>query len=472
MSVAEPLEAPILAGAASQRKPRAWLGLKAADNRFEGLPARVYDEPVSTFRGFAPVFLIADPAGIKQVMLDKVANYPKSPLDRGVFTALFGEGLLSSEGETWRVHRRIMAPAFDPRSVAAYLPAMAEETEGFARRWDQLPAGAEVDVSDDMTALTFEIIARTMFSADAADMAVVTDEALHQTQMKAFDFNVFDILPVIGPMRMRKRMKVVEGIFAPMDGAVRRLIDQRQASPDAAPQDLLGRLVAAMDEETGAKMSAKEVRDEVVTIFVAGHETTAAAMTFVWYVLSQHPAVEARLHAELDAVLGGRPPTEADLPQLTYTRQVIDETMRLFPPAPGVSTRIALEADEVCGVRIPKGAAVLVAPWVTHRHRRYWEDPERFDPDRFSPARSVGRPRFAFIPFGAGPRVCIGAAFAQAEATLILATLAQRFRPRMTPGHQVVLRHRVTLRPKDGLPMTLEKRTQSSSPAIAGEEDV
>jgi cytochrome P450 len=452
-------DGPILAGALGQRPVRrSWLGLSAPDNRFEGLPPEVYQAPVSRISPFRPVFLVADPAGIKQVLLDKVDNYPKTPIERAVFNALFGEGLLSSEGETWRVHRRTMAPAFDPRSVATYLPSIAEETQAFARRWAQLPAGAEVDVSAAMTGLAFEIIARTMFSTDAGQIAGVLGDALHHGQETAFDFKIFDVLPVIGPIRMRKRMQVISELFAPMDGMVRRLIDERQAGAGGAPADLLGRLVAAMDEETGARMSAKEVRDEVVTIFIAGHETTAAAMTFVWYMLSEHPAVEARLHAELAAVLGGRAPVWDDLPELAYARQVVDETMRLYPPAPGVMTRVALKADEICGVRIPKGAFVLVAPWVTHRHRALWDDPERFDPDRFSPARSVGRQRYAFIPFGAGPRVCIGAAFAQAEAVLTLATLAQKFSLKLKSGHEVALRHRVTLRPKDSLPMTLERR--------------
>ena len=450
---------PVLVGALGQQPVRrSWIGLTAPDNRFEGLPPQAYEAPVTRIAPIRPMFLVADPTGVKQVLLDKAASYPKAPMQRAVFKALFGEGLLSSEGEIWRVHRRTMAPAFDPRSVAAYVPAMAQETALFADRWDELPDGAEIDVSADMTRLTFEIIARTMFSADASEIAALLGRALHDSQARAFDFNVLDMLPVVGPVRFRRRKAVISSIFAPMDGAVRQLIEQRQAAGGAPAADLLGRMVAAMDEETGARMTPQEVRDELVTIFIAGHETTAAAMTFIWYTLSQHPAVEARLHAELATVLGGRAPGEADLPKLVYTRQVIDETLRLFPPAPATMTRVALEADEICGVRIPKGGWVMVAPWVTHRHRRLWDDPERFDPERFSPARSAGRQRFAFIPFGAGPRVCIGAAFAQAEATLILATLAQRFSLALKQGHQVKLRHRVTLRPKDGLPMVLGKR--------------
>jgi len=205
-------------------------------------------------------------------------------------------------------------------------------------------------------------------------------------------------------------------------------------------------------------MTAQEVRDQVVTIFVAGHETTAAAMAWIWYLLSQHPAAEPKLHAELDAVLAGRAPTVEDLPSLTYTRMVIEEAMRLYPPAPGTSARVALRPDEICGVKIPKGALVCVAPWVTQRHRLYWDRPEVFEPERFSKENAAGRPRFAYIPFGAGPRVCIGASLAMTEMLIVLATLAQRYRLALTPSHEVELFHQVTLRPKGGLPMIVSRR--------------
>jgi cytochrome P450 len=183
-------------------------------------------------------------------------------------------------------------------------------------------------------------------------------------------------------------------------------------------------------------------------------------MSWIWYLLSQHPAEEARLHDELDRVLGGRAPGHADLAALPYTRRVVEESMRLYPPAPGLSTRAVLEDDEVCGVRVPRGSTVDVAPWVIHRHQRLWDSPERFDPDRFSPERSAGRPRFAYLPFGGGPRVCIGAALAMTETMLILASIAPHYRLRLAPDQQVVLKHRVTLRPRDGLRMVVERRGQ------------
>jgi cytochrome P450 len=257
-------------------------------------------------------------------------------------------------------------------------------------------------------------------------------------------------------MRLKDKERQMGEVFAPMDGGLRRLVESRRANP--GQKDLLGRLVAALDVETGAGLTAKEVRDEVLTIFIAGHETTASAMTFAWYVLSQSPEWEAKLHAELDEVLGGRTPTEADLPKLSLTRRIIEETLRIYPSAPGLSARVALEADELCGQKIPKGAMILISSWVLHRHRQLWDNPERFDPDRFLPERSAGRPRFAYLPFGGGPRVCIGQMLAMTEATLILATLAQRFRLRLRPGFEVAIQNRITIRPRDGLPMTLERR--------------
>jgi cytochrome P450 len=432
-------------------------GRSATENPFETIPLAAYEQGV--WRAPSLVgrnWLVNDPAGIKRVLIDRVANYPKMAMEQRAFRALFGEGLLSADGETWRTHRRIMAPSFDPRSVAGYSEAMVDASTAFAGEWGRLEDGAQIDASADMTRLTLEIISRTMFSADAGEMTGVAGLALEQALDQVFSFNLLDILPVIGPRRMTGRERLMRQMFAPMDEPLKRLIESRRANPGKL--DLLGRLVAALDEETGAGLSTEEVRNEVLTIFVAGHETTAAAMTFVWYALSQQPEWEEKLHAELGRVLGGRTPTDDDLPNLKLTRRIIEETMRLYPPAPGMSARVAVEADEVAGTRIPAGGMVLISAWILHRHRSLWEDPNRFDPDRFLAERSVGRPRFAYLPFGGGPRVCIGQMLAMNEATLILATLAQRFRLRMVPGHQVAIQHRITIRPRGGLPMLISRR--------------
>jgi cytochrome P450 len=429
----------------------------ATENPFESLPLAAYEQGVWRQPSLiSRAWLVNDPAGIKRVLIDNVANYPKMPMEQRAFRALFGEGLLSADGQTWRRHRRIMAPSFDPRSVAGYAEAMIDASTAFAGEWERLEDGAQIDVSADMTRLTLEIISRTMFSADAGEMTAVTGLALEQGLDQVFTFNLLDLLPVIGPKRMSARERLLQQLFAPMDQPLKRLIESRRANPGKL--DLLGRLVASLDEETGAGLSTEEVRNEVLTIFVAGHETTAAAMTFVWYALSQQPKWEERLHAELAEVLGGRTPTNADLPNLKLTRRIVEETMRLYPPAPGLSARVAVEADEVAGTRIPAGGMVLLSSWILHRHRSLWEDPNRFDPDRFLAERSVGRPRFAYLPFGGGPRVCIGQMLAMNEAVLILATLAQRFRLRMVAGHQVQIQSRITIRPRGGLPMLISRR--------------
>ncbi len=459
MTAIDIAETPALAGVGPPQR-RSWTSLlKQPSNPFESIPKEAFEEPIWKGAGglFGKAWLICDPAALRHVLIDNVANYPKTAMERKFFQALFGEGLLSSEGETWRTHRKIMAPSFDPRSVSSYAPAMATASANFADGWARLTNGSEIDVSAEMTALALEIISRTMFSTDADEMTGMTGAALHKGQEAAFQFGVLDILPIIGSRRLAKKIEMMGQIFAPMDGALKRLVDARKADPSQA--DLLGRLVAAMDEDTGAKLSLKEVRDEVLTIFVAGHETTASTLSFVWYLLSQHPAEEARMHAELDEVLGGRAPTDADLPKLIYTRRIVEESLRLYPSAPGLSARVALKADEIGGVRVPAGTTIVMSPWVLHRHRTLWDNPYRFDPDRFSAERSVGRQRFAYLPFGGGPRVCIGQMMAMTEAVLILATLAQRYRLRLKPGHKVEIMNRVTIRPKDGLPMIVERRS-------------
>jgi cytochrome P450 len=458
MTAIDAAESPFMVGTRPPpARSRLLPGRSATENPFETLPLAAYEQGVWRQPSlFMRAWLVNDPAGLRRVLIDRVANYPKMPMEQRFFRALFGEGLLSSDGETWRAHRRVMAPSFDPRSVAGYAEAMVDASTAFAGEWARLEDGAAVDVSAEMTRLTLEIISRTMFSADAAEMTGVTGLALEQSLDQAFNFNLLDILPVIGAMRLAGREKLMRQLFAPMDQPLLRLIESRRANPGKL--DLLGRLVAALDEETGAGLSTEEVRNEVLTIFVAGHETTASAMTFVWYALSQQPQWEEKLHAELDEVLGGRAPTDADLPNLKLTRRIVEETMRLYPPAPGLSARVAVEADEIAGTRIPAGGMVLISAWVLHRHRSLWEDPDNFDPDRFLPERSVGRPRFAYLPFGGGPRVCIGQMLAMNEATLILATLAQRFRLRLVPGHRVAIQHRITIRPRGGLPMLISRR--------------
>jgi cytochrome P450 len=465
-AVAAEFDAPPALAGAVPLKPSANRAERARQQKAQpmrGIPFDAYDRPIIVQKSlFGTFVLVSDPAGVKHFLVDNVANYPKTEMERRFFTALFGEGLLGTEGEQWRRHRRIMAPAFDPRSVAAYGPAISRSCEDYLARWAQLEDGAEIDIAQDMSGVTLLIIARTMFSTDTDDVIGAVGDSMRAGFDVNDDFNILDLLPIIGPMRMKKRLARMEQQFRPLDAAIDRMIAERASQPDGAGADLLGRLVAATDAEAGganaARMTPKEVRDQVITIFMAGHETTAQAMSWTWYLLEKHPHIEARLHAELDAVLGGRIAVQDDLPKLVYTRRVIEESMRLYPPAPGISARVAMADDEICGVEIKKGWQVVAAPWVLQRHRLLWDDPETFDPDRFLPERSKGRHRFAYMPFGGGPRVCIGQVLAMNEAILILANLAQKYAPRLVEGHPVVPRSNVTLRPQHGLKMHLNRR--------------
>jgi cytochrome P450 len=340
------------------------------------------------------------------------------------------------------------------RSLSAYAPAVCARAQAMSEAWRP---GATIDMAEEMTKLTLEIIARTMFSAEGGNMGEMVGDTLHRGQ-DLLAFTALDVMPVIGPIRVNATMKRIRRIFRELDAAMYGLIAARAKEAREQPRDLLDRLMMARDGETGAALSEREIRDEVVIIFLAGHETTAVAMTFVWYLLAEHPEVEAKLHAEIDTVLGGRAPGHADLPSLPYARMVIEEAMRLYPPAPGITGRAALAEDELGGRRVRKGQQVAILPWVLHRHETLWDEPLRFDPERFTPERAAARPRFSYLPFGGGPRICIGAQLAMMEATLILATLGQRFRARLAPGPEPLLQSRVTLRPEGGMKMVLESR--------------
>lgn len=401
-------------------------------------------------------FFVNEPSAIKHILLDNAANYHKTEITRRLLEPGLGRGLLTSEDETWRRHRRIMAPAFDHRSIVGYAPIMTEIAERLVAEWDSRPQGTALDVAAAMMHATLHIISRTMFSSDSDDIVDIVEKGVERYQAEVRP-GLADLLELPVWLSRLGSAHHPERIFTAFDRAIDRLLAARERDPASQPKDLLARLIAARDEETGGGMSAEEVRNQVVTIFMAGHETTAQALTWTWYLLSQHPAVEAKLHAELGAVLGGRTPRHEQLGQLPYTRMVIEEAMRLYPPAHTLS-RTAMGEDEVLGRRIPKGAQIMIVPWLLHRNPRLWQDPERFDPERFAPDRAASRLRFAYIPFGAGPRICIGAAFAMAEAMLILTTVAQRYRLRLKPGFPVEPQGLITLRPRHGMQMIPERR--------------
>jgi cytochrome P450 len=319
----------------------------------------------------------------------------------------------------------------------------------------------EADVAGAMMHATLHIISRAMFSSDSDEIVDVVEAGVNLYQTKVQP-TLADFLHL--PQWLARLIAPFPRIFDEFDIKVDELLTERGRAPEAEPKDLLARLIYARDAETGGGMTAKEVRDQVVTIFMAGHETTAQALSWTFYLLSQHPDVERKLHDELATVLAGRTPHSEDLAQLRYTRMVIEESMRLFPPA-YIIGRQPVGDDEVLGHCIPAGSAVLILPWLLHRKPALWEDPDRFDPERFAPEHAARRPRFAYMPFGAGPRICIGGAFAMAEAMIILAAIAQRYRLRLKPGYPVEPQGLITLRPRHGLRMTLERRMSAKATA-------
>ena len=402
------------------------------------------------------IFVINETNAVRHIVLDNAANYTKSEVGRRLLEPALGRGLLTSEGETWRRHRRIMAPSFDPRSVAGYAPIMTEVTRELLEKWDALAEPREVDVAAAMMHATLHIISRSMFSSDSDEIvdSVESGVGRYQTIVRP---SLLDLMHFPQWLARLVAPLPIKGIFDEFDRKVDKLLTERGRHPDAEPKDLLARLLAARDSETGGGMTPKEVRDQVVTIFMAGHETTSQALAWTWYLLSQHPWAEQKLHDELDAVLGGRAPRYEDIANLRYARMVIEESMRLYPPAHTFG-RQPIAPDEILGHRIPAGSEVLILPWLLHRKPQLWDNPERFDPERFTPERTAARPRFAYLPFGAGARICIGAAFAMTEAVLILATIAQRYRLHLKPGHPVEPQGLITLRPRYGMQMILERR--------------
>lgn len=394
------------------------------------------------------------PDGAQHILQDNHHNYIKGDLF-DILRQLAGEGLFTSEGDLWLRQRRLMQPAFHRRRIASFGEVMTGRTLDMLAQWDQrADPGQSLDVAEELTALTMAIISETMFGARLdADIHAVSQAI----SLLLADINFRFQLPFYPSLRwptLRNRRTLAA--MRTVDDVVLGIIEERRRSGEQR-EDLLGMLMEARDLETGEVMRDKQLRDEVVTIFVAGHETTAVALTWAFYLLSQYPDAEARLHAELDQVLDGRTPAAADVPNLRYTRMIVDETLRLYPPA-WITNREAVAEDAVCGYYVPAGAVVAVSPYVIHHSPAWWPEPERFDPLRFDPDTPHERPRFAYMPFGGGPHQCIGNTFALMEATLILATVAQRYRLWLSPGAVVTPQPQTTLRPAGGLPMQLEVR--------------
>jgi cytochrome P450 len=425
---------------ALRRDPLGWL---------ERISAR-YGDLAQLRVGPYRLVVVNHPDLVHEVLVTKDASFVKGrALDQA--RDIFGKGLLTSEGDFHKRQRRLIQPAFHRRRIEVYADSMAADAAAAAARWRD---GETFDAAREMMRLTLRIVVRSLFSVD------VEDESAREVG-RALDALVaaFTLAPMPGA-RLLQRLPIppfhrARQARETLDALVYRMIAERRRTEGG--EDLLSLLLAARDEEGGGGMDDRQVRDEVLTLFLAGHETTANALAWSWYLLAGHPETEARMHAEIDSVLGDRLPRAADLPTLPYTRKVLAESMRLYPPAWAVS-RKAVEPVTIGGYPFPAGTGVLAAQWIIHRDPRFFEDPLSFWPERWTEDFEAGLPKLAYFPFGGGPRTCIGMGFAWMEGVLLLATLGRRWSMRLVPGHPVEPSARITLRPKHGIRVTLRRR--------------
>lgn len=399
-----------------------------------------------------PFIIFNTPEMAHAILVEHAQDFDKGLTIHRAFTPIIGNGLVNNEGDSWRQQRKLMAPALAHRQIASYADIMVAYTERAQAQWAE---GTELRIDHEMMALTMSIVGKALFDADVLEE---TDElgAAVATAMQYLEYSISHIFPF--PLSIpTPRSRRTKAALAVLDRRLYSLIAARRASGEDRG-DLLSLLLAAKDE-AGAGMSDRQIRDEVLTLFVGGHETTAVTLAWSWYLLAKYPAIYTRLQQEVDTVLGGRPSTFADLPNLPYAAQVFKETLRLYPAADGI-TRTALHDVAVGGYPLRKGDIVSVPIYTIHRRPEFFPDPERFDPDRFLPENEKRLPRYAFMPFGAGPRICIGNHFAMMEGQLLLATLAQRVTFDLVPGQQVVPQPLFVIRQKDGCRVIVHRRGQ------------
>jgi cytochrome P450 len=394
-------------------------------------------------------YILSHPRDIETVLVSKSSNFIKSIFLRES-KALFGDGLLTSEGGLWQKQRRALQPAFHHDHVLSYTRTMLESTARMLARWQD---GEERDVHHDMTRLTMEIVAKVLFGEEITSDAEQACEAFGLF-FKQYDerFGLYLIpewVPTLDNIRYRRSIKHLDEI-------VLRIIRRKAANDNGHSPDVLSVLLRAREGE-GAGMEERRVRDEMMTLFFTGHETTALALAWTFYLLGKNPDKEQKLHVEVDTVLEGRTPTFQDLARLPFLEMIFKESLRLYPPAFGV-VREALNDCEIGGYLIPKGATLAMFQWVVHRDPRFFDLPEEFVPERWENEFAKSLPRCAYFPFGAGPRLCIGNTFAQVEVPLLLAAIVQKFQLNLLPGHKVATAPSLTLRPLKGIRVTLKKR--------------
>ncbi|NDJ63250.1 MAG: cytochrome P450 [Chloroflexi bacterium] len=419
---------------------------------------KIYGDQV--YYHFFPMhmYMFSHPDDIHDILVKQADKFHKSTFYKQILSRFLGNGMLISDGEFWKRQRKLAQPAFHHKRIVSYADTMVRYTERMMAGWQH---GQVIDAADAMMKLTLAIVGKTLFDADVDAEAKTVGEAMEVIQhTSTHSANALIALPDWVPTAQnRERRRAV----AALDAIVMRMIRERRESGEDKG-DLLSMLLLAVDEQDGTGMTDQQARDEALTLFLAGHETTSNALAWTWYLLGEHPEAEARLHAELDRVLAGRAPTMADLKDLPYTEQVIKESMRLYPPAPGFSRQV-IEAVEIGGCTVPKGASVFIFSYAVHRDERWFPNPLAFQPERWTPEFEKGLPKYAYFPFGGGPRICIGNSFAMMETQLVLATMAQRFQLKLVPGQEIVPEALITLRPRNGVQVELIERQPAAAPA-------
>jgi len=415
---------------------------------------------MATRMGGRSLFVCNSPESVRFAFNNKTAVFERKTVQmRRLLEPLIGDGLFISHGETLSARRALISPMVHLSRLPRFAPLMVEAAQEVAERWDKVPSGQPVDALADMGHLAAEVVCKSLFGRDLGQRnAEVIVGGFARFQQASTSITLLDALglPDWFPRPPNRRVRRIVA-------QVNRVLDSVIADVQRDGRDCL---VADLMKSAPGALTRQQLRNEAAVLFMAGHETTANTMAWAWYLISQDPEVEARLHEELDAVLGGRRPTLDDLKALTFTRAIIDETLRLYPPVPHLG-RQSTAAETFQGTPMPKGSYVLVVPWLLHRHSGLWDRPDEFDPDRFLAPDQGGASKYAYVPFSVGSRVCPGQAFGLAEAMLCLATLAQRFELRLLPGHKVEAVCRMTLRPGERLPMLVRPRVVSKDPARA-----
>lgn len=431
-----------------------------------------YGDTVRIPVGDSVQFLVQDLDAVRHILVDQHRNYSKGPAYE-LLASILGNGLITSEGEHWKKQRKLIQPIFQKERLRIFSQVSAELALDEAQALEVLADnGASVDISVRMMDLTLRVVARAVLGTDLGgdEHRVHTSFAIiknHIEKLSTSTLRFIELLPGGSRLRgLRKRLSQLptaahqefRRAIADLDDLIYTVISRKRAmgqTAEAQP-DLVTMLFQARDESGRPAMTDEEVRDEVMTIFLAGHETMATALTWTFYLLAMHPEYHRKIRAEAEVVLQDKPPFPQNLAKLNMCQWVFEESMRLYPPVWRLS-RVARENDVIQGYDIPKGAVLVVTPYLIHRNPKYWEQPETFEPERFSPERAAARMRKAYIPFGAGPRACAGAAFALAEAQIILAIICQRFSFRVIPGHQAALEPRLTLRSRGGMPLSIHR---------------